>query len=70
MIRKIKMLLTGSSRTRQDEDERARIAAREAVEKDLAALRERKDNAVGYLIPRQQRNHWSEAIGDMIRGTH
>lgn len=29
-------------------------------------LRDRKDAAEGFLIPRQRRNHWQEAIATMI----
>lgn len=32
----------------------------------IAQLRGRKAVAEGYLIPRQRRNHWQEAIADMI----
>lgn len=60
--------ITVSSRNERDTVERERMARLEQAERDLAGLKERKDKAMGILIPRQSRNHWREAIEDMIMG--
>jgi hypothetical protein len=37
----------------------------------IARLQDRKIAAERYLLPRQRRNHWQEAIADMIHaGKH
>lgn len=50
---------------RADDEDAARI---ENAERDLAALRARGERAVGALRARNDRNHWSDAITEMITG--
>lgn len=48
--------------------EREKIAKLEQAESDLLTLRARASRAMGLLDERQRRNHWREAIEQMIQG--
>jgi hypothetical protein len=52
-------------KVRREREAAARKRDAEAVEK-IAQLQGRKVAAEGYLIPRQRRNHWREAVAGMI----
>lgn len=69
MIDRLKTLLGFKARKRElakheDEDD-ARI---ENAQRDLASLQARGDKALNTLRTRHQRNHWGEAIEQMITG--
>lgn len=54
-----------AAQKRAEDESMARI---ENAERDLAALRARGEKAVRVLTERNTRNHWGEAITDMITG--
>lgn len=57
--------LCNRRKVRRDREAAAKERDARASEQ-IAQLRGRKAAAEGYLIPRQRRNHWQEAIADMI----
>lgn len=61
-------LLTGTSKTTQNEVEREKMAALDEAEKTLASLNERSEKAMQALGERDARNHWRESIEKMIHG--
>lgn len=67
MIDFIKNLLV-PSRIRQQRVEREKIAALEAAERQVQDLTERSEKAVAILTDRHKRNHYTEAVAQMIRG--
>jgi hypothetical protein len=64
----VRTLLTGTSKTTQNEVEREKMAALDAAEQELASLRDRSEKAVEFLDARDNRNHWQESVRQMIRG--
>lgn len=56
------------SHRRGVEEEREKMARLETAERDLKELQDRGDEAVRLLVERQSRNHWREAIQQMIQG--
>lgn len=70
MIKGLKKMITVSSRTRQDEEDREKMASLERAEAELADLKDRSQRAISTLNNRHLRNHWQESIADMIRGAH
>lgn len=68
MIDFLKRMVTIPSRTRQDEEDREKMATLERAERDLDELKVRKDRAVAFLSTRDDRNHWQESVANMIRG--
>ena len=67
MIDFIKNLLM-PSRIRHQEIEREKMSALESAEAEVKDLTARSDRAVAFLTERHQRNHYGEAIAQMIRG--
>ena len=64
----LRTLLTGTSKTTQNEVEREKMAALDEAEKELASLNERSEKAMAALSARDDRNHWRESIEKMIHG--
>lgn len=62
------MLAFRRSRRAHHEEESAKIAKLEKAEAQLCELRRRSDSAIKFLTEREDRNHWREAIEDMIGG--
>lgn len=61
------LLKKSKQRKLQEEGERERDARASEMITDLKG---RKEVAEGFLIPRQRRNHWQEAIATMIHSAH
>lgn len=51
--------------TREDREHEEKLMR---AESDLRDLQARGDRAVRYLVERRTRNHWREAIEQMIQG--
>lgn len=61
-------LLIGSRRQRHREEEQAKVARLEIAERDLRMLQRRERAAVRFLDERHKRNHWREAIEQLMGG--
>lgn len=64
----VRTLLTGTSKTAQNEVEREKMATLDEAEKTLASLTERSEKAMATLDARDKRNHWQESVRQMIHG--
>lgn len=50
--------------------EQAQYARLERAEREVADLKARADRAVRFLDERRGRNHWREAIEQVVRGAY
>ena len=64
----MKFRWTAAARREAAEIEREQDARLDSAEKELSDLQERAGSAIRKLDERQRRNHWREAIENMIRG--
>lgn len=62
--------VTRKAKARSTEVEREKEARLKEAESTLIILKYRARKAIDYLEARQERNHWREAVHDMIQGAH
>lgn len=62
--------VTRKAKARSTEVEREKEARLKEAEVTLGILKYRAAKALDYLEARQKRNHWREAVTQMIQGAH
>lgn len=66
----LRIHFTSKRKDEAERCEREKMERLEQAESDLADLRNRAARVIVLLTERQRKNHWREAIENMIQGAH